>query len=177
MAITIPDFGTVDPTYNEVKLDMIDTRGEPKSLTLLLDGTLTPAELQAGLRAYEALTNAAFTRVSISKRYEASDFRAAPVAALEQLVATFAAVTFTREDPVNAAKTKVKSIGIPAYIAALVDTDLLPVDDNANLNTLTAFLEDAIVIEGADGDYYTGEWTYQRGKSGFGTAPSRTDGI
>lgn len=174
MAVTIPDL-TEDPTYYDVVLNMYDTKGEPKQVRMLLDGALTTAELQAGLRAYEALTNAAFRSVIVLKRYEATGARSTPVAALEQLVAVFAALTFTRENPVNTDKVIVKGIGIPAYIDAIMGTDDLPVSDNANLNTLTAFLEDALVIEGSDGTFYAGEFIYQRGESGFGTALTKTD--
>lgn len=162
------------PDFYECRITFRDVNAEQKVVNILLSGDTTELELETLLNALEALSNAS-VNASISARY-VSEGQAAPTAALEQNVSNFAAITFQRDNPVNAEKLSYKSIAIPAYINALKDTDLKPVTDNANLNSIVTLLEGNLVMLGADGNYYAGSWDYNRSASGFGTAPARIDG-
>lgn len=174
MALTID---LTAPDFYEVSIRYRDVRGEKTTVTFMLDGALDSTAIQNRLRWFELLTNAAIDKCTVTARYEATAGRSVAVASPEQLVAAFAAITFQRTDPVNSAKTISKSIAIPAYISALWTTGGTPDETQTQLALLIAALEDDLVIQANDGNYYVGGFTYNDAGSGFGTKPSKTDGL
>lgn len=165
---------------NTLVMNMVDYTDEPAKVSIPLGGAISNADIQTIVDDYVALTNClvvprlirtyGFTGVAVAGK---------PSASAQNLSAAILAMEFQKVNPVNAAKDIVRQLAIPAYLDALRNDGVkphVPVTGNATLNALITLLSANLTIQGSDGLYYPGGWTYNVG-SKFGTKLTVTDGF
>lgn len=164
MAITISSASS----FHTVRIEYVGTgSGNEVTKTFKLDGTLNDTQIIAFLTALSLTSNAGIVSATVDGR-KVNGWPAA-VNALQNLVSAIMVLAFTRTNPVNSAKQITHNFVIPAYKDALrLDTGK-PDDSDTNVAALISALQSGIVIQGSDGAYYTGSFTYDAGESGFAT--------
>lgn len=177
MASTI----AANPETVDIRIHLIDESGEDTTVTLPLAGDTTDADIQTFVDNYATLTNAIVDDVTIVKRFVVTGIAVAgkPAVTPQTLVAAILALTFEKPHPIAPSGNVRKQVLLPAYVNAIRNdavTPHVPVTGNANLDAITAFLEDALQYEGLDGVGYPGGWTYNPA-SKFGTRLTVTDGL
>ncbi len=181
MAATIsatPDSVTVRMTFQSLT-------GDEATKTFELDGGVTDTELQHLFDDIDALTNAKIIASSVSSVRQVTGLKSSPVSALQSLVSNIMFLTFTKANPLNAAKLVKKTFSIPAFVDATVRDD----GDNsivvaaagtgslpARIGRIIELLDADLEYVGADGAFYPGGWDYQSAQSGFGTVNDVIDG-
>lgn len=168
MAIVVPDPAADAPSFYTLRLKMKDTYGEPAVKVMLLAGDVTSTDVQTFLTAFDAITNAKIERATLTASFEITGMKASASVNSQNHIAEILALTFTGTNPLTG-KTKELAAVIPAWIQALIDTDLKPVTGNSNLNAVISFLEDNLVFEDQAGDIQHPTLTYRRTSSGFGS--------
>lgn len=168
-----------------VRAALADHFSETASKVFTLDGGISDATLVQVIEDMEALTNAAFSSMNVSAARSVSSLRSTPVNALERNISVFITLTFTRANPLNAAKTIVKAFTIPAPVASAINSDgslnvgsvvSTPATAQEHLARLIDRLEDNLVYEDASGAITAGGWTFVPSRSGAATTANVIDG-
>jgi hypothetical protein len=165
-----------------LRIEWRDYRGETVVQNIALDPALDPTtDIIPILTALDGLSNAIMVKASFLLGTGFTGMNTTPGTGLQPLVAAREILTFTKVNPLNAAKTVTRQVGIPAYADALVDvsagTPYHPVSTDSAQNGLTAALAAGLNYKGSDGLFYPGGWTYALSQSGFITVGSETDGL
>jgi len=167
-----------------VRCAMEDVFGEDVNKTFVLDGALSDAEVATILDDFEAITNARFKRVTLSRVQTVTGMRNAAVNALERNVGNQMILGFTKPDPVREDKTVNRTFIIPAHVAAIEALDGSPIYTPAAtpssgpeyLARLLTNLETGLQYQGVDGNYYPG-FNFTGAGSGAATVPNVIDGV
>lgn len=175
---------TVDTSAAEaiLRIEWQDYWGEKVVQNISLDPTLDPTtDIIPLLTALDALSNAIMVSAKFVVGTGFTGMNTSPANSVQPLVAARLIMTFDKVNPVNALKTSVRQVGLPAYSSALVDTaagtPYHPVTTDSNLNIVTAALAAGLNMRGSDGTFYPGGFTYRKNESGFITVGSETDGL
>lgn len=151
-----------------------DTVGKFATKVFDLGGAIDDTTLQEIFEDLNALTNAQVTHADAGGR-TVTGMNASATSALQSLISVMIELTFSQVNPINAAKTVVKTFLIPAPVQVIIETDGT-LDDggtpgegslDARLARLIANLEDWLVYVDATDAVTVGGWTYQSGKSGL----------
>lgn len=165
------------PAVAPLRAIMTDFYGRSVTKTTLLDGAIDDTSLLEILNDFAALTRCEFGKTEVGGRIVTG----LPDTASDSLfpeVTDLAELTFTRENPVNAAKTITKSFLIPGIQSSVVDTDKSLIVGTPGTGSLTdrlarliGNLETFLAVLGSDGVYYTGSFTFAPTRSGKISAP------
>lgn len=176
MAITLgasPDVLTLATDHQSIT-------GDGASKRTQLDGGTSDTDITNLIEDMDSISAAKIVRANWGGRI-ASGMKGSAQSTSQNLISAWMQLNFSKVDPVNAAKTVVKSWSLPAYNDTLRDTDNTPTVGTpgsgsaaARLGRIVATLEDSLAYLGADGVYYNGGWTYVGG--GFGTGNDVIDG-
>jgi hypothetical protein len=164
-------------TTKRVRLTIEDNDGEEVIKTFELDGTVSGADIATFLGHLESLYLGGTIKASVSSEFDITGMDATPGTGLQPSVSHILGLTFEKVDPVNALKTARKGFIIPSYAQALKLTGGVPDVGDTDLAAVIAFLEAQLQFRGYNGTDYPGDFTYNAGRSGFGTATRRIDGL
>lgn len=149
-----------------------DTVGKFATKVFDLGGSIDDTTLQEIFEDLNALTNAQVTHADAGGRI-VTGMNASPTSALQSLISVMIELTFSQVNPINAAKTVIKTFLIPAPVQVIIESDGT-LDDggtpgegslDARLARLIVNLQDWLVYVDATDGVTVGGWTYQSGKS------------
>lgn len=166
------------PEYMPMRVQFKDAFGEVIVKTSTLGGSIDDTHILQIATDLSTLTNAQFLKMTVNERL-VSGLPASATDAVFPTVNNLAELTFSQEDPLNAAKTIYRSFMIPAPV-----NDLFNLDKSINVGTsgtdnapdqvarLIGNLENYLVLIDHSGTVHTGSWTFEPSKSGLVTIPS-----
>lgn len=162
MAIAI---GTADEKL--LRLEFQDAKGKRVTKTYALSGTVSDADIITALGYIDNMSNAFVVRGVILTSRPITGMKAAAVNALQNTNVSEMLLTFSKVNPINAAKTVLKEVVIPSYVDALEQSDGTPDQTNNDLLGWIVFCQTNLTYFAANGTFYPGNWTYQDAQSGF----------
>ena len=163
-----------------LRIEWQDKWGEKVIQNIALDGAVTQATVIEILTQMDALSNAQMLKATLFAGTAFIGMKGAALAAASNHVSDRMELTFTKVNPVNAAKTVAKTIAVPAPLDALIDTTSKPyhpVTTSTPLNTLNTDLAASLNYLGANGTLYPGGFAYANGESGFVSVADQIDGM
>lgn len=174
MAITI----STDPTYIQVRVEMIDYDGEAVVKVFDLKGTALQADIEAILDGLEAVSNAKISKVSVVSVRTGSGMAVTAKNALQNKISAVMTLGFEREDPINSNKVVRKVFQVPAYLDALEGVGGSVNAEQSDLADLITLLEANLVYvdNRTTIPTYNAVFDYDPTASGFGTVTREFNG-